>query len=365
MRATPRPARAALSLVLTLTAGLAACGEDAAGPCGGTSCAALALEALLPGAGSACFEVVFPATADAGPELHTRCGPVVHGALAFELTAPCDPSAPSARAIVRTSGVTGGGHLVDPCVGGCAVAIVCGGPPVALRLAFADDATGADWVDTQVAMPGLWLGASLTTCRDAVPIALLVDEPDGPRRSTAVVGLSAAAESEAIELTLAEPLVTCGDGTRCALPLEQERGHATAACSDGSAVDYQVFSGAESIDDAWYKRYLNVAIDLQDLIDAGHADCRLDHASTASLGPLALGPGDAWPVAVTHAPLLDADGAVACVAASFDDHREEDPSHLAIDFLRGPGLSPAAGGWSEVPPLCVSLSEGILANDCR
>jgi len=342
---------------------LVGCAVDDARP----PMATVLLKAGLPGAESACFEVGFAhGPDDASVELRTHCAPVVAGLLELRVTTPCDRRAPAPRAVVRLSDAIAVGHLLDPCAPhGCSSALDCDGPAAELRLAFADDATDVDWVDTQIAMPDLWLGATLATCQDATPIALLVDEPDGPKRATAIVGLSAAAQSETLELALAEPLITCGDDIRCALHLDEERGRAIATCSDGSTVDYQVFSGAESIDDAWSRRYLNIAIDLQDLIDAGHADCRLDHASTASLGPLARGPGDAWPVASYHAPLLDAEGSVTCVAVSFDDYGKEDPSLLSIDFLRGPGLSPAAGLWSEVPSLCVSVAHGILTNTCR
>lgn len=327
--------------------------------------ATLSLEADLPGAEAACFEVVLPGPDDAPSAPRAYCGSVTAGHLAFEVVAPCDPLAPP-RAVVRLTDATAAGHLLDPCgPEGCSLALDCDGPPVALRLAFADDDTGVDWVATQVALPDVWLGATLTTCRDAQPFTLLTDEPDGPRRATALVGLAAAAESDALGLALSEPRITCADGARCALSLTEERGRATAVCSDGSAIDYLVSSGTESIDDAWVGRYLTLALDLQDLLDAGHRDCHLDHAATASIGALALGPADTWPAARYQAPLIDVRGAVACTDVSFDDYGHEDPAILAIDFLRGSALSPAEGTWSDLPAPCVRVTGGILTNTCR
>lgn len=350
---------------------LAACGDEPA-----TFTATLALRAGIPtGNAEACFEVGFGQR-----PIREVCGAVVDGRFEADVSIACDPSVANVRTTLRLDRVDGGRisdtPLVEPCgEAGCAFDIGCGTGPTDVALAYVDDDTHADFTSTQVVTTSGAFGARFSTCDSDGEPWLLLNGADGVRHATALIAFSGAVELSSSKVVLAaDPLVTCGDGLRCSLPLpslagepDQLYGKATATCSDGSSVAYAVFAGSESYYPGydWVVRHLNFAIDLDDLMAAGHVDCKVNHAATVSAGPLDLGPADAHPVASTHAPLIDADGDIACADVAFDDYYNEDNELLAVDFVRGWNLAPVVGdSWRFVPELCNSFDGTSVTSTC-
>jgi len=336
--------------------------------------ATLSLRAAVPYlAGEICFEVGFGER-----PVRELCGPIVDGRFAAEVSLACDPSVATVRTTLRVGELTGTSfddsrQLASPCApDGCALDVGCGTGPTEVALVLADDDTHADWTSTQVATGSGWFGARFATCGNDEPLLLLTSGGD-VRRATAVLGFGAFGPRASSEVRASTPVVACGADVRCPLPLpalaadpEPRSWRGGATCSDGSALRYAVYTGTEATEDPadWSSFYLNVAIDLQDLIDAGHVDCRITHAATLSDGSLMLGRADAHPVASTHAQLLDADGAIACASVSFDDYGDEDPELLGVDFVRGWNLAPLGGAWRFVPALCNRFDGAALTPAC-
>jgi len=335
--------------------------------------ATLSLSAAFPYIKEACFEVAFARGA-----VRELCGEVVDGRFLVETSVACDPAVATVRTTLRLARASRPYEedvvLADPCgTDGCALDIGCGTGPTEVTLTYADDATNADWTSTHVATSSGWFGARFATCDDETDPIILLKGPDGVRRETAVLGFVVATElASPVVVLAATPVITCGGDVHCRLPLylvtaPDGGGHGTveATCSDGSTVAYHVYAGEQDLNVTdLVERYLSVAIRIADLIDAGHVDCRLTYATTLSDGPLALGPADAHPVASTHAPLIDADGAIACGSASFDDYGGEDPALLSVDFVRGWNLAPLGEAWRFVPELCNSFDGATLTSDC-
>jgi len=349
-------------------------GDGAALPTG-PGRAILELEVRAPLADAVCARFTFGSAA--GPATEPTCDATTEGRALLSAEEACPEGASSLRVIVADVAAMsdpshGSGAWADPCGRtGCALEVPCDGATTRARFDLANERTFMDWVATTVALPDLFLGAKATTCRDGEPLALLQDADGAPRRATAALAFGAAilaptaapGDPAAPELAFATPAITCAGGVRCELPATAHGVPLTATCSDGHTVDYHLYAGVVPDTVDTLELYANLAVDLQDLQDAGQGDCALAHAATATVAPLDLDPRDAYPVVRWSLPLLDHVGAIDCHDVTFDDYGHEDASVLGLTHLLGDAID-RMDGERRSPAPCHRWDGAHLTSTC-